>query len=253
MGFLGKMGAAVGIGAARVAVTLPKGEYAWGDAVQGSITLTGGNVDQTVSDVRISVMEHWETHDSEDGTEHHYRHHAETVIAREIALAAGASQTMEFEISVPHGLDFSSNWYIAARLGIPKAKDSEGYTLFQLRPPLAMRGLAAALTQVAPFQLKATGNSGPVIHMDFTPPPAQQNSLDGVKFMVSQNGDVVSGELEINPQEKSFADRLKALARKDRVRHPISFPAAGLETALNGPAPDEVVTRLRGLIGPYLQ
>ncbi len=252
MGFLGKMGAAVGVGGAQVGVTISGSEYAWGDTVRGTLTLTGGSVDQTVSELRVSVMEHWETHDPEDGTEDHYRHHNATVIGRDIALTAGASQPVEFEIGIPHGLSFSSNWFIAARLSIPKAKDSEGHTRFQLRPPLAIRGLSAALTHIAPFQLKSLTNVGNVVHMDFTPPPAQKNSLDGVKLMVSQDGDTVSGQLEINPQEKTIADRLKALAKKDRVQHPLRFPAAGLESALNGSAPAEVTARLQELIGPYL-
>ena len=254
MGLLGKMGAAVGIGAARVDVSIPQGEYAWEDVVQGTATVRGGNVEQKANEVQASILEHWRTYDSEERRyEDNYRHHNVTVVARDVTVAADSVQEIPFEVRIPSGLSLSSNWFIAVRLGIPKASDPQGQAAFQLRLPLAIRGLEPALRHVAPFQLHSTTNRNAEVSLDFKPPVGQKHSLDGVKFIVRAEGESVVGDLEINPQEKSFSDRLKALAKKDRVRHPITFPKAELEAAMQGSTPESIVARLRELIEPYLK
>ena len=47
-------------------------------------------------------------------------------------------------------------------------------------------------------------------------------------------------------------DRLKALMKKDRVRHDVSFPRQPLLDATEGDPPAEVVNTLRDLLQPYL-
>ena len=252
MGFLSKMGAAVGVGAAGVTVTLPESEYHWNETIRGTITLTGGNVDQTASEIRVSVMEHWETRDNEGDRDHHYQHHNERVIAANVALKAGSSQELSFEVVVPENESFAHDWYVHARVSVPRAADRHGNQGFRILPPAPLMRVASALTEVSPFNLKFFVNGKDGVHFDFAPPESLKKELDGVRLILREDGAQVNGVFEINPQERSMADRLKALVKKDRVRHDLSFPIETVAGDLNGPAPSEIVARFREWLQPYM-
>jgi sporulation-control protein spo0M len=252
MSFFEQMGAAVGIGAARVEIILQGTEHAWNDKIRGTLIVHGGTVEQTASEVRVSVVEHWETRDSDGDEEDHYRHYSESVLATEARIPAGATQQWEFEVQVPEGAAFAHDWYVEGRVCVARAADRYGKMDFNLVPPPAAMGLGAALGEVAPFVLRSVGNAGTDLLLDFRPPQHLEGVLDGVMFIVSLVGDQIAGFLEINPQERSFGDHLKALVHKDRVKHPIEFPAAPLAENPHGPAPREVVSKLREILQPYL-
>ena len=257
MGLLNKVGAAVGIGAAEVQVRLESAAFAWGDRITGALLVQGGNTDQTLADVKVSLREHWVTRDSDNDRdndrEHHYRHHGEVVLAREVSIPAGSRQETPFTITVPDGLDLGHDYAVSARLSVRGGADRTGLAEITLLPPAFVRGLATALRAVAPFTQKSLGHrKSESFNVDFAPPENLRESLDGVRFLIKDAGDNVTGEFEINPQEKSLSDRFRALLKKDRVRHPITFPKAALAQGAAGPAPDEIVTRLRELLTPYL-
>jgi sporulation-control protein spo0M len=252
MSFLNKMGAAVGIGACEVDVVVPSGRYHWYDAIRGTVQVRGGTADQTATEVRVGIMEHWVVRDTKEADQHYYKHHNEVTLARNVPVPTGSAQQWEFEVKVPEG-DFSHDWYVQARVCVPMAVDREGNAGFVLLPPASALGLGRAVCQVAPFTEKAHAMYGKDVHLDYRPPANLEQSLDGVKLMVREQGDQLVGTFEVNPQEHSIADRLKALVHKDRVRYPISFPAAPLAAAEGGaPVPDEVVAKLRELLQPYL-
>jgi sporulation-control protein len=252
MDFLSKMGAAVGVGAASVEVELPHSAYHWNDTVRGKLLLRGGTADQAASDVKVSVMEHWVTRDSDGDRQDHYQHYNETVVARDVNLTAGSSQEVPFEVTVPEGQRFTHDWYVHARVSIPRAADRHGQVQFKLLPPVSLMRAAEALLSVATFRLKSFGHHNGAIHFDFAPPEEKKGGLDGVKLMIRDDIDRVTGEIEINPQEHSMADRLKALMKKDRVRHDVSFSRQFLLESAEGDPPVEAVNTLRDLIQPYL-
>lgn len=252
MSLFNRVGAAVGAGAADVEVALTAEEYGWNDTIQGAVVVRGGKVDQTASEIRVSVLEEWETRDSDNDRQHHERRHFETTIANDVAIATGSSLKVPFEIAVPEG-SFSRDWSVAARVSVPRAVDRHGKTAFSLMPPAAIRGLSAALCAVLPFRLKSRGNRNSEVNLDFEPPKENQKDLDGVRLIVRDEGQEVVGVLEINPQEKSLKDRFKAALKKDRIKHPIRFPAEPLAAAPDGPASSEVVARLRELIAPHVE
>lgn len=246
MSILSRMGAAVGVGAAEVTVTLEKGAYTWNEAVRGTARITGGSVEQTASELRVFVEEHWTTYDSEDGTEHHTRAHGEIVAATGLTVTPGAAQEVTFEVTVPQGADPSSDWSIVARFCVPRAADREGKAGFQLELPPFFQQVEGALTAVAPFQRRNQVLRGAAADMDFAPPAELKRTLDGVRLVLHPEGTGLAGTLEINPQERSLGDVLKSLAKLDRVKHPVQFSA---EDLAGGGAAD----KLRALLQPYLQ
>lgn len=252
MGFLNKMGAAIGVGAADVEIRIPRDAYHWSETVQGTLHLKGGSADQTASDVRVSIMEHYETRDSEGDTDHHYDHYNEVIVAQEVSIPAGSDQEIPFEVQVPEGESFSHDWYVHARISVPRAADRRGQVKFKMLPPVALSRAAEAVEAVAPFKMKHFLNNKGVVHFDFGPPEDRKDKLDGVMLQVREDVDRVTGVLEINPQEHSIADRLKALMKKDRVRHDVSLDRQALLDAPEGQPPAEVVEQLRALLQPYL-
>lgn len=256
MGLFDNLKAAAGVGAADVSVKIEKNAYSWNDAIRGSLKVDGGQVDQTATEVRVLIREHWVTRDSDGDRRNNYKYYADTVIAQNVTCAAGSSQQLDFQITMPPEGDLSHDWAVMGRFCVPRAADREGGRPFNLVPPPAIKGLAEALGQLAPLEIKSITNTStfgkptPRVSIDFKPSSALQKNLDGVKFMVEQQGERVAGVLEINPAEHSLADRMKALARKDRVQHDIDFAAAPL--AAFGPAPQEVMDKLGELLKPYL-
>lgn len=79
MSLFNKMGPAVGIGAAKVEVAFPRPDYSYGDVIEGALRITGGTTNQSVDAVKLAILEHWETTDSDNDTDHHYRRHSELV------------------------------------------------------------------------------------------------------------------------------------------------------------------------------
>lgn len=253
MTFLDQFGAALGVGACKVSVVLAKTVYCWDETARGTVRLEGGKVDQHATELRASVREHWITRGSKGEAQHHYRHYATMVLEQALAIAPDSLQEFPFTIQVPDGGDLKHEWAVEARAAIPLARDPRGTAAFTLEPPAAIRGLAAALRQVAPFELRERANKQAVAHLDFRPPKDRPHALDGVKLMVSETNGEVTGILEVNPQERSAGDHLRALLHKDRIRHPIAFRAAALAANPDGPAPREVVAALAELLEPHLQ
>ncbi len=253
MSFLNKVGAAVGIGAAGVSVGTDASSYHWGDILQGTVVVTGGSVEQVAGEIQVSLMEHWVTRDNDGDDEHHYRHHNTQTIAREVTLPPQSVQQWSFSIPVPHGVVMSHDWYAHARVCVPRAVDRTGQAAFDMLPPASLMGLGNALCEALPMRLSSRGNSGARAILDFAPGDQYKQYLDGVKLVFAEDGEQLRGFVEVNPQERSFADRLKALARADRVKHELTFAAEPLRAAENGPAPGDVVEQLRQLLAPYLR
>lgn len=246
MSIISKIGAAVGVGGADVTVTLERGEYTWNDEVRGTVRVQGGNVEQTASEVKVYVEEHYETQDSEGGTDHHYINHFETVLATNVTLAPGAAQEFPFALRVPDRAAPGHDWAVVGRFCVPRSKDQLGKAGFQARFPAALVAVEAALQRIALFQRKAGLIHKEDVEFDYRPPQELKQHLDGVRTLLRLEGDAVAGILEINPQEKSLGDVLKSLAKKDRVRHEIRFTAQELAS------PQVIEQRLRTLLQPYL-
>src|SRR5688572_6203713 len=119
MSFIEKVGAAVGLGAAKVSVSVEREEYHWNDTLDGTTTIQGGTLDQSGSELKVSVLEHWVTRDAYDRKTEHHEYYNEKTIAREVAIAAHSIQHWRFSVVVPAGQTIDHNWLAAARLCIP--------------------------------------------------------------------------------------------------------------------------------------
>ena len=258
MGLFSQVKAAVGVGASEVQVTTENGRYHWGETLEGKVVVSGGQIEQTASEVTVNITETWveqrRNHDGKMRSERQHRTYSERLVASQVVIAVGSSQEYAFELQVPNEGTLSHEWYVAARVSVPQAADRHGRANFQLLPPHAVMGLVNAVCQIVPCELRSLSNRSTQVTVDLKPATAHEKDLDGLMLIVHAGGDPIAGAFEINPQEKSFGDRLKALAKQDRVKHPISFAAAPLAAAAEDATkvPPEVVEQLRGFITPHL-
>lgn len=252
MSLLKKVGAAVGVGAAEVSVRVEGTRFSWGDTVRGTIVVTGGTTDQTASEVKVSVQEHWESVDSDGDREQKYQQHNTVVLATQVALSAGSNQEWQFELQIPEGANPEHDWAIAAHVAIVRGSDRQGATAIEIGFPAELNKVAAALCELADFKLAVSASTNGGIDFDFRPPQGLKKSLDGVRLILRREGADVSGVVEINPQERSLGDVLKSLVKKDRIRHDVRFTAADLACAADTQVPPAVVSQLRALLQPYL-
>jgi sporulation-control protein spo0M len=258
VGLFGQMKAAVGVGAADVSVTLEKGSYHWNETIRGRAVLKGGQVEQQVSELKVVIVESWmeRTRDMDGDTsrERRYRYYGQRVLATQLSVAPDSQQQWDFEVQLPGEGTLSHEWSVQASAGVAGAVDRHSSCAFRLLPTAGVIGLVNALYQALPCTVNSMSNNSTQVSVDFKPPATHQQALDGLMLIVQDDGNQVSGVLEVNPQEKSFSDRLKALTKQDRVKYPIAFPSAPLAAAADGsgPAPAEVTTHLRELIQPHL-
>ena len=240
-----------------VQVALPGREYAWGDVIEGTARLTGGSAEQVLSEVRVSVMyRSTETYSGAAAprTEHTDHHFEEAIIVRSLSLPAGSAQDIPFQVRVPDRAASFGDWSVAVRLVQGADEIRQGFARFEVVPPLAVRGLESVLTRALGFEEIYTSCDAGKVEIEFAPPDDLKKHLDGVKLIVRREGEEIVGDLEINPQEKTLADHLKALRLKDRVRHPIRFSAVTLEKGGDDGTPPEEITRdLRVLLESYLK
>lgn len=252
MSNLSNLGAALTGGGTVVEVLLPTGLGRWNEVIPATVRIIAGNHPLKGCEISVYVREHWTTTDDDGDETDHYRRHNAVSLATNIEVEPGQEYAWACALTIPDAVALSHDWAVVARLGVPLAVDREGVTSFTLLPPRAVEGLEMALCACGDFSLRWRTNRKTEVHSDFRPPDGLKKSLDGVKLIVQEEGPDVVGVLEINPQEKSLADRLKSLVRADLVKHPIRFPAAPLAASLNGTPVPEVVTQLRNLIVPHL-
>lgn len=249
---------AAGVGATELSVVLDSAEQARGGLVTGRVQARGGELPQIAEVIEARVQEDWSEqrphsvyrdgqHRTEYRTEHKTRVHSRVALAVNFSVPAGGAFEWPFHLSVPNGADVSRTWSIQTTMRVPGAADRHDSKTLRLYVSGAVLGLKNALCQIAPFEFNGTGPG----YFDLCPPQSLKGELDGVKFMFpeAQMPGFLSGQLEINPQEKTLKDRMRAAVGKDRIRHPLQIPLAQLNPAQ--PAP-ELVAHLRSLLQPYL-
>ena len=186
----------------------------------------------------------------------------ETVIARDITLTNG-SPVLEiaFSLPVPSGIPLTEACFVTAQAVASFGRDNDLHTAvpFILLPPRSLQAVQNSLKTFGDFVAVEISDApnpdgkGYQFTLDYVAPESLQDRLDGIKFILSDIGDTVTGIAEINPQEHSLADHLRAFLHADRIRVPLQFNRAELDTAGKANLPSESVQqRLHELLDPFL-
>jgi hypothetical protein len=235
--FWQNLGAAVGIGAATVAVDCRTPCVGWGESANGTVALTGGEVAQQVKQLTVSLVEHWTTTTMVGKTAvtiHHYQPHATTVLASDFALSPGESLTYEYSLPAPWYEEFSHHWFIGARAEIPAAVDRGAQRDFKLTAPPEFRNLAAVLTEVCRIAVQSWHFCQGRARAELIAREEVRTELDGVRLEVNLVEGRLVGQVVVNPQEKDAGDVLRSLVMADRHLTPFNLAlgdAAGAKAA----------------------
>jgi len=221
MSFWDNIGAAVGVGASELDVTLDAADFAWGEDATGTVTLSGGRTVQQVTGITVAVVEHWTTVimvGKTPVTQHHYKSHSEVLLVGGMDIGPGEQSTFRFSCAVPWGGNFSRHWFVGARASVPGAVDRSGNTDFRLVPPEVYQQVARVLSEVCRFPVDKWSNHASGVRMELCDAPEARLILDGVTLTMELEASASSirGEVVVNPQEKNAADVLRSLVRADR-------------------------------------
>lgn len=233
--FWQNLGAAVGIGAAKVAVECRTPVVGWGEKATGTVYLTGGEVPQRVKVLTASLIEHWTTTTMVGKTVvtvHHYQAHDTAVLATDVEIAPGATLAYELSLTAPWYQEFDHHWFIGAKAEIPSAVDRGGQCDFKLTAPPEYRYLAALLTEVSRIQVRSWHLCrGGIARAELIAREAARTELDGVRLEINLVEGRLVGQVVVNPQEKGAVDVLRSLVHADRLVAPFNVAVNDAEAA----------------------
>jgi sporulation-control protein spo0M len=252
MSFVDKLGAAVGIGIARLGVSLdaPDAEYEGGDILRGTITTHGGKVPE-VGRLTVALVERWETTvvtGQIPRTVAQYLSHAETVVMEGLELPAEeVGPEFRFALTMIPDADLSHGWSVGALFESSEAVDSVASADFTVAVPAPIRGLRDAVPAVAAFELYNLYNNGPEYHLDYrAATPEVKDRFDSVHLTVTldRDADTLNGQLLVNPQEHTLVEHLQSLVQANNRAYPLALKASEAARGADGPA----VAALRALL-----
>lgn len=233
--FWQNLGAAVGIGAANVAVEVRTPVVGWGETATGTVRITGGEVAQQVKHLTVSLMEHWTTTTMVGKTVvtvNHYQAHDTAVLAADLLISPAESKTFEYALTAPWYQEFDHHWFIGAKAEIPAAVDRGGQANFYLTAPPDFRNLAAVLTEVSRIQVRSWHLcSGGTARAELIAREAARTELDGVRLEIKLVEGRLAGQVVVNPQEKGAVDVLRSLVHADRLTAPFNLAVNDADAA----------------------
>ncbi len=253
MGILGQIGATVGVGGANVRVQLGDTRFAQGDAIQGTLTIVGGNTQQTVNTLKVMLVEEWDEYvtehqtvheyddDDDDGPDIHHRSRRRKVVKREVEdqkvlamnlqVGPGFQQSYPFEVEVPSAAELSSQeqrWKVVGQGEISMSSDAMHAERIEVGPSRDIIALMRSLEQYGFTTKRPTSTREGLVSVTFTPTGELTKEIDEIVLTLRPSQGPLAGVMAINLQEKGITDYLKAAVGKDIKRTNVTFDRAQL-------------------------
>lgn len=167
MGFFDKMKMAVGIGGAKVQVTLNPGAVPFGGYARGQVTLKGGKAEQKCNLIEAK-LERVETVRVEVEGRMQDREQVDTLETQKLAdysfdIHEGSEQSWDFAFRVPRGSDSRTKFRISASADIPGAIDPSSTVVVPTTDQAAVPESAVELLSTAKTLREQGGDNGPQI------------------------------------------------------------------------------------------
>ncbi|WP_274361827.1 sporulation protein [Paenibacillus thermotolerans] len=155
MSFFNRMLASIGIGAAQVDTLLDKQRYAIGEEVRGIVKLRGGNVDQHINTIYISVMTQY-AKEIDDRKVYNTGEVGRFLVTDPFTLAAGEVKEIPFSFLLPSGTPLSvgrTPIWLKTGLDISSSVDPTDDDRIEVSPSAEMRTVLDAVSELG-FQLR---------------------------------------------------------------------------------------------------
>lgn len=193
MSILSRLGASVGIGNLSVKVMAPA-RICIGDALQGTVVITGGRVDQTAQGIWVGIRLAWETTDEDN----HSKIHHTVVLKRPYdfatVVAPGQSHQISFNFNVPSSLELARKDYwhqVFAEVDVASAVDVTGTAFIQVFPARPLGELLQAVADHLRWSFAgADTKSAPegCLRAIFLPPDSMTNRFDKLVLDIAHAG-----------------------------------------------------------------
>ena len=218
-----KMLASVGVGAAKMTVHLEEATQPRGSELRGTVELLGGNVPQHVEGIVISVG-YTTVIVAGKAVVPIYHEVAKTVISKSFDIAPNQTESIPFALAVPETAP--NGLTLSAQADVPGAVDPRAVIQLELSASLEMLAVHDALLHLG-FEAKSELRPHRLYAGRFTAnyaaPAELRAAVENGSIWLKREDVNIVGALEINHEERSFADAVKSLARQDRTQSPLSF------------------------------
>ncbi|KGR90742.1 sporulation protein SpoOM [Ureibacillus massiliensis 4400831 = CIP 108448 = CCUG 49529] len=150
MSFFNKMLASVGIGSSKVDTKLEKSSYEAGEIVRGEVEIYGGNVEQTVDAIFLTlyttyIKELDDTKYTSKAPIEHFR------VSEGFKIGPNERKTIPFSFQLPYEMPItvgSTRVWIKTELDIKSGADSEDKDYIEIRPSRIASSLLNAVTDL---------------------------------------------------------------------------------------------------------
>lgn len=249
MSLWGRLGALLGVGASHVELAISSSQAYRESEVTGQLILHGGRVPQKVRSVTVDLYEYWFTGHGRN-RQYHQRRHQREVLAEFVPVDPGMERAYPFQLRIPFDARCTrrrEGWEIRAEAHIPWSVDPRASAPLQVLPHpevLAVQRCARDSLRLVPVEWD--GRSAQVIY-NFRAPQWLHHLLDGVRFLLRVEGDMLVATLDLNRQERDARDVLKSLIGADHEKLDIRIPRRDLVTRHGTPNPAGAYEHLKVL------
>jgi sporulation-control protein len=175
MSFMKKILSSIGIGAAKVDTQLAQGKFQAGGKMNGRIVITGGNVQQDIDNVYLTLMTTYEKeHDDRKITEEVVI--AQYLISERLTIFPNKTEEIDFEFDIPIDTPITaghSKVWVQTGLDIKNAIDPSDRDYLEVTAHPLAEAVFAALMNLG-FQLRKVNNEAIPYHMQKRVPFVQE-------------------------------------------------------------------------------
>lgn len=231
MSVLSRLGASVGIGNLSVKVNVPS-RICIGEPLQGTVVITGGNVEQTAQRLWVGIRLGWETEDEDRHTQRHYAVQWKQPYDFATAVSPGQVHQIPFGFNVPTSLELArkDHWHeLFAEVDIVSAVDVTGSAYLQVFPAQPMGALLQAVVDqlrwgFSSADTKPSSASG--LRAIFLPPDGLDKRFDKMVLDIAHAG----GGWRIGVMVDLKEGLWRALTKQDE--HRTEMQADSIDTAI---------------------
>ncbi|HZG57642.1 sporulation protein [Paenibacillus sp.] len=243
MSFFNRMMASIGIGAAQVDTLLEKSRYEPGETLSGVVKVKGGNVEQQVDTIYISVMTQY-VKEVDDRKVYQNAEISKMRVSEPFRIAPGETKEIPFSFALPLSTPLTvgrTPVWLQTGLDIKSAVDPTDADKIEVVPNAAMRAVIDAVNELG-FRLRNAdceyaprfGYGSFVQELEFVPVSgAYRGRLDELEVIMSPQPSSVNLFLQVDRRARGLAGLFAEAMEMDETNVRCSIDAS---TIARGPS-----------------
>ncbi|MCI3927197.1 sporulation protein [Paenibacillus sp. TRM 82003] len=238
MSFFNRMMASIGIGAAQVDTVLEKQRYEPGETLRGVVKIKGGNVEQQIDTIYISVMTQY-VKEVDDRKVYQSAELTKVRVSDPFTVRAGESQELPFSFPLPLSTPLTvgrTPVWLKTGLDIKSAIDPTDDDRIEVVPNDSMRAVMDAVSELG-FRLRNAdceyaprfGYGAFVQELEFVPVSgAYRGRLDELEVIMSPQPDRIDLFLQVDRRARGLSGLFAEAMDMDETNVRCSIDAATL-------------------------